>query len=529
MPAPPFFATPNGWGEATASITNSVTVTDVSIVVQKGDLLRIALSSDDTVDATGIVASGFSAFVRRAFGSTTIGENAFLSVWYATATSGQTGFSATASWASNFDDACANWALIRGASPTAPNDPDATLPGVETGAPPSAVTFNTTNANDLVFFSFAGDNGMWNRPPPQTVTPSPPWTYLVGAGNTGGFGAATLGTYYQTATSPLSGSTAANDIPLTDGAIFIVDAITGASEARPFLIRPNRMLPKPARPFLIRPNRRLPLPVRPFLIRPTKAPAIRPRRPFLLRPTTGPAPPPGVPIDESCGPATQTSITPTWVRGAGGAPATYTLQWRPPGGSFTRITGVAATSQQITGLIPDTDYEWQVQAVNVAGVSGFSASFFCSTAATFKQAFDLILSVSRDSGAYIVSQESRSFNISRAPRPTAVELFNTGAIFVFQTSINVANAPNAVCTLAFTAPDGSTLTFTSPDVYVGRRYLPTPVGVLQRETYVVYVFGKHVLIRGRWRFTLSFVPHPQSPPITDYGSFHVPQHPPRYV
>jgi hypothetical protein len=532
MPLPPFVLPSDGAGETLASFSTTLTIAGGASAIKAGDLMRVALSSDETFDATGITGSGFTTFTRRAFGSTTVGGNNYLSIWYATATGDATGFSLTATWPSEFDDVCANWVIIRGAA-ASPFDPDASLPGIETGAPPTAVTFNTTNPNDLVFFSFAGDNGMWIEPPPQTVTPSPPWEWLTSAGNTGGFGVATLGTYTQTASSPLSGATAANDITVTTPAIFIVDAIAGAASARPFLIRPTKgPSPAPQRPFLIRPNVGSPRRMRPFLLRPTRVPPLARPRPFLIRPTSAQVIHPflpGFPTGEACGPATMTSITPMWMEGSGGTPDTYTLQWRPPGGAFAQIAGITETEQQITGLLPDTKYEWQVDAVNAGGSSGFSASFFCSTLSTFHQAFDVILSVSRDSGAYNLSQVSRSFNVSNAPRPTAEELFNTGAILVFQTAINVANSPDYTAEMVFTAPDGSTVTAGFPQVYVGNRYLPTPVGVLEKSTYLVYVFGPNVLIRGRWRLKLSFSPYPGAPSLTDWGSFHVPQHPPRFV
>lgn len=89
---------------------------------------------------------------------------------------------------------------------------------------------------------------------------------------------------------------------------------------------------------------------------------------------------PGVPIDEACGTATTASITPEWAQGSGAAPTSYTLQWRLSGSvTWTTISGIVGTSQKISGLSPGSSYEWQVEAVNLAGNSGFSSSFFCST------------------------------------------------------------------------------------------------------------------------------------------------------
>lgn len=139
------------------------------------------------------------------------------------------------------------------------------------------------------------------------------------------------------------------------------------------------------------------------------------------------------------------------------------------------------------------------------------------------QAFDVIVAVSPASGAYATSQPSQSFNVSRAPRPSAAELFANGAIFVFQTAINIASAPAGFATMLFTAPDGSAVYSTSPNVYVGSRWLPTVIGLLQPRTYLVCVFGKNVLIPGRWKVAVTFEPYPGGPILTDAGAFNVPQ------
>jgi hypothetical protein len=89
------------------------------------------------------------------------------------------------------------------------------------------------------------------------------------------------------------------------------------------------------------------------------------------------SPPPALPPGNlRCGTATQTSITPTWDAVAGAT--SYTLQYRVSGTTtWTTISGIAATSQLITGLAAGTYYEWQV----ATSISAFSASFLCRTAA----------------------------------------------------------------------------------------------------------------------------------------------------
>lgn len=92
---------------------------------------------------------------------------------------------------------------------------------------------------------------------------------------------------------------------------------------------------------------------------------------------------PGVPIDPSCGGSTISSIIPMWAAGSGGAPVSYTLQYRVLNtSSWTQIAGITAVSQSISDLQQGTEYEWQVEALNGDGNSGFSASWICSTLST---------------------------------------------------------------------------------------------------------------------------------------------------
>jgi hypothetical protein len=67
------------------------------------------------------------------------------------------------------------------------------------------------------------------------------------------------------------------------------------------------------------------------------------------------------PTNPAAGTPTTTSIPFSWdaVTNAD----TYTVAWRLPAGTWTEITGVAATNQDVTGLSPNTDYELRVKAV----------------------------------------------------------------------------------------------------------------------------------------------------------------------
>lgn len=140
----------------------------------------------------------------------------------------------------------------------------------------------------------------------------------------------------------------------------------------------------------------------------------------------------------------------------------------------------------------------------------------------FLPARDLIVSISPTSGAYVTSITNRSFNVSNAPRPTAADLFNEGAILVFLAAVDVANAPDPTATITFTPPVGPPFTATVPRVYVGKRWLRTYLGRLQPSTYLVYVFAPNVLIPGLWRLRLQFTPYPGAQVLNDAGTFQIP-------
>jgi hypothetical protein len=71
---------------------------------------------------------------------------------------------------------------------------------------------------------------------------------------------------------------------------------------------------------------------------------------------------------------TATSITMGWSASSGGGTMMYTLQYRVTGSGsgWTQISGIVALSQTVSGLVSGQFYDFQVEAVNEAGVSGFS-------------------------------------------------------------------------------------------------------------------------------------------------------------
>lgn len=213
-------------GEATGSFGSSLDIGN-GVAVEAGDVLYIGVATDDTVAVTGISGSGLT-FTKRWSGQIlTPGEPVTMSTWVAIAGAPMSGFSVTATTGSEFDDIVANWILVRGAA-TSPFDPNVALPKVTMGAPPADVVFSTSNPDDLLLFFFSGDNGMWISPPPSKVTPAA-WNYVTSAGNSGGFGFASMGIYSQTVSVAQAGALAGSAISIGSGTIFYVDALTANS------------------------------------------------------------------------------------------------------------------------------------------------------------------------------------------------------------------------------------------------------------------------------------------------------------
>jgi hypothetical protein len=94
---------------------------------------------------------------------------------------------------------------------------------------------------------------------------------------------------------------------------------------------------------------------------------------------------PNVPTGVTVGAVTSSSAAISWAApaadGTHGAATSYTVQWRQTGTSaWTQQSGVSATGYSITGLIAGTEHDIQVQAVNGAGASAFTATVTATTA-----------------------------------------------------------------------------------------------------------------------------------------------------
>jgi hypothetical protein len=90
---------------------------------------------------------------------------------------------------------------------------------------------------------------------------------------------------------------------------------------------------------------------------------------------------PGVPSGLAVATITQTTAAVTWTApAAGGAVASYTLQYRPTGTSaWQQVAGIVALSDQLAGLSAGTQYDVQVAATNAGGTSAFTGTVTFTT------------------------------------------------------------------------------------------------------------------------------------------------------
>jgi hypothetical protein len=95
--------------------------------------------------------------------------------------------------------------------------------------------------------------------------------------------------------------------------------------------------------------------------------------------------PPGLPTALTAGVATATTMPLGWVAPAtGGAAASYSVRWsQHAANTWTTINNIGGTSTTITGLTANTSYDFEVQAVNTGGSSGWAAAITAATAGNY--------------------------------------------------------------------------------------------------------------------------------------------------
>ena len=85
---------------------------------------------------------------------------------------------------------------------------------------------------------------------------------------------------------------------------------------------------------------------------------------------------PGLPTGLAAGAATGTTMPLSWTAPAsGGAVASYSARWSPhAANAWTTVANISGTSTTITGLTVSTSYDFEVEAVNAGGDSGWTAA-----------------------------------------------------------------------------------------------------------------------------------------------------------
>ncbi|MEJ0020745.1 MAG: fibronectin type III domain-containing protein [Acetobacteraceae bacterium] len=90
---------------------------------------------------------------------------------------------------------------------------------------------------------------------------------------------------------------------------------------------------------------------------------------------------PGAVTGVTTGTATGTTLGLSWTApSSGGAVASYSARWSPHGANtWTQIDSISGTSTTISGLTASTSYDFEVEAVNSGGNSGWTAAVTAST------------------------------------------------------------------------------------------------------------------------------------------------------
>ena len=107
-----------------------------------------------------------------------------------------------------------------------------------------------------------------------------------------------------------------------------------------------------------------------------------------LRRRRAPRPPsrcPGAPTGLTAGTATASTMPLSWTAPvSGGAVSTYSVRWSPHNANtWTTSSNISGTSTTVTGLTANTSYDFEVQAVNAAGSSAWTAPITAATTGNY--------------------------------------------------------------------------------------------------------------------------------------------------
>ena len=90
---------------------------------------------------------------------------------------------------------------------------------------------------------------------------------------------------------------------------------------------------------------------------------------------------PGLPTGLAAGTATSTTMPLSWTAPAGGgATASYSVRWSPhAANTWTVVATISGVSATVSGLTASTSYDFEVEAVNAGGNSGWTVAITAPT------------------------------------------------------------------------------------------------------------------------------------------------------
>jgi hypothetical protein len=147
---------------------------------------------------------------------------------------------------------------------------------------------------------------------------------------------------------------------------------------------------------------------------------------------------PGLPTGLTTGTATASTMPLSWTAPTtGGAVASYSAHWSPHGAStWTEIDNISSTSTTITGLAASTSYDFQVEAVNAGGNSGWTSAVTASTAGNY------LLTIAKDpAGSTTYTHGQTGIPVNANDNSTAIDGNHTipaSVLFGWSTSNSIA-------------------------------------------------------------------------------------------
>ena len=212
--------------------SGSTATISLSNALQAGDVIQVGVDTNNGAAVTGVTAPGLTFEL--------IGRGFSLSVWQAQASGPLSPPTMTLTYGSAYNTTTVIAALVRGATISAPTDPNPSLPAIQTGNPrPPDAVFSTTRAHDLLLLwigCFVGFGGTqpWGDPVLYGNTIGPgAWNWVAGGNNTELLQPIALCLYAQTVSAQQLNVSVGSSAADLQGAAYLVTALTSDANAPP--------------------------------------------------------------------------------------------------------------------------------------------------------------------------------------------------------------------------------------------------------------------------------------------------------